>query len=168
VKEAGFDWRGTHRLEVVPSANDAGNFFELRTAYPVCSTDFLCECSLRKRTKPSGGVGVGFRESGGRVMVVVRFKVQCQPEKAEQAMTAFQKVVAASRRLDGVISFDIGRDIADPNSFIATEVFDDRTALDRQESLPVVEETVGLLEQLLAAEPEATIFHVSSSEPWGD
>jgi quinol monooxygenase YgiN len=101
-------------------------------------------------------------------MIVVRFKVQCQPDKAEQAMASFQKVVAASRGLDGVISFDIGRDIADPNSFIATEVFEDRVALDRQESLPEVEETVGLLEQLVAAEPEATIFHVSSSEPWGD
>jgi len=101
-------------------------------------------------------------------MIVVRFKVQCRPEKAEQAMAAFQKVVAASRGLDGVISFDMGRDIADPNSFIATEVFEDRAALDRQESLPVVQETVGLLEQILAAEPEATIFHVSSSEPWGE
>jgi quinol monooxygenase YgiN len=101
-------------------------------------------------------------------MIVVRFKVRCRPERAEQAMAAFQKVVGASRGLDGVISFDMGRDIADSNSFIATEVFEDRAALDRQESLPEVEETVGLLEQMLAAEPEATIFQVSSSEPWGE
>ena len=100
-------------------------------------------------------------------MIVVRFKVQCLPEKTEQAMAAFQEIVAASRAVDGVVSFDMGRDIADPDSFIAIEVFADRTALERQESLPVVEKTVGLLEELLAAEPEATIFHVSSSEPWG-
>ncbi len=98
-------------------------------------------------------------------MIVVRFKVQCRPEKTEQAMAAFQEVVAASRPLDGVVSFDMGRDIADPDSFIAIEVYEDRTALERQESLPVVEKTLGLLEELLAAEPEATIFHISSSEP---
>ena len=100
-------------------------------------------------------------------MIVVRFKVQCQPEKTEQAMAAFQEIVAVSRPLDGVVSFDMGRDITDPDSFIALEVFEDQAALERQESLPVVEKTVGLLEELLAAEPEATIFNVSSSEPWG-
>lgn len=100
-------------------------------------------------------------------MIVVRFKVQCQPEKTEQAMAAFKEIVAASRAVDGVISFDMGRDLADPDSFIAMEVFEDQAALERQESLPVVEKTVGLLEELLAAEPEATVFHVSSSEPWG-
>jgi len=31
--------------------------------------------------------------------------------------------------------------------------------------LPVVQKTMGLFGELLAAEPEATIFHVSSSEP---
>jgi len=100
-------------------------------------------------------------------MIVVRFKVQCQPEKTEQAMAAFEQVIAPSRQVHGVISFDIGRDVADPDSFIAVEVFEDRAALERQESLPVVEKTIGLLEEFLAAEPEATIFHVSSSEPWG-
>ncbi|MEX2614109.1 MAG: putative quinol monooxygenase [Gaiellaceae bacterium] len=100
-------------------------------------------------------------------MIVVRFKVKCQPDKAEQAMAAFQKMVAPSREVEGVISFDIGRDVADPDSFIAVEVFEDRAALDRQESLAVVQETLGQLGDLLAGEPEATIFHVSASEPWG-
>ena len=101
-------------------------------------------------------------------MIVVRFKAKCKPEKTEQAAAAFEAVVAPSRAVEGVVSFGIGRDIADPNSFIATEVFADRAALSRQESLPVVQEAIRLLPQLLAAEPEATIFHVSSSEPWGD
>jgi len=101
-------------------------------------------------------------------MIVVRFKAKCKPEKTEQAGAAFEAVVAPSRAVEGVVSFDIGRDVTDPNSFIATEVFADRAALSRQESLPVVQEAIRLLPQLLAAEPEATIFHVSSSEPWGD
>jgi quinol monooxygenase YgiN len=100
-------------------------------------------------------------------MIIVRFKVKCRPEKTEQAKAAFEEVVVASRALDGVVSFDMGVDVTDSNSFIATEVFSDRAALERQESLPVTQKTIGLLEKLLAAEPEATIFHVSSSEPWG-
>jgi quinol monooxygenase YgiN len=100
-------------------------------------------------------------------MIVVRFKVQCQPDKTEQVIAAFEELIAPSRAVDGVISFDIARDLADPNSFIATEVFEDRAALDRQESLPEVAKTLAVLEQSLAAEPEATIFHVSSSEPHG-
>jgi quinol monooxygenase YgiN len=80
-------------------------------------------------------------------------------------MAAFQEVIAPSRAVDGVVSFDIGRDVADPDSFIATEVFEDRAALDRQESLPEVEKTIALLGESLVAPPEATIFHVSSSEP---
>lgn len=100
-------------------------------------------------------------------MIVVHFKVQCQPDKTEQALAAFKEVIAPSRALDGVVSFDIARDLADPDSIIATEVFEDRAALDRQESLPEVHNVIGLLGELVAAEPEATIFHVASSEPHG-
>jgi quinol monooxygenase YgiN len=100
-------------------------------------------------------------------MIVVRFKVTCQAGKTEPLIAAFRKVIAASRPLEGVVSFDIARDLADPNCFIATEVFADKAALDRQEALPEVQETIGMLDDILAGAPEATIFHVSSSEPWG-
>jgi quinol monooxygenase YgiN len=103
----------------------------------------------------------------GGALIVVRFKMQSQPDKAEQVLAALQDVIAPSRALAGVVSFDIARDLADPNAFIATEVFDDRAALDRQESLPEVGRALAVLEESLVAEPEATIFHVSSSEPWG-
>jgi len=101
-------------------------------------------------------------------MVVVRFRVQCQPDKTEQVRAAFEAVIGPSRAVEGVISFDIAQDLSDPNSFIATEVFEDRAALERQESLSEVATTLAVLEESVAAEPEATIFHVSSSEPWGD
>jgi quinol monooxygenase YgiN len=100
-------------------------------------------------------------------VIVVRFKVECLPEKVEEALAAFEKVIAPSRKIDGVISFDIGRDVADPNSILAVEVFEDRAALDRQESQAVVQEVMGRFEEFLAAAPEATIFNVSSSEPYG-
>src|SRR3989304_10620894 len=98
-------------------------------------------------------------------MIVVRFKGRGQREKAGQALALFRDIVAASRPLDGVIHFDMGRDIMDPDSFMAIEVFEDRAVLDRQESLPEVKKTMGLFQELLAGAREATIFHVSSSEP---
>lgn len=100
-------------------------------------------------------------------MIIVRFKVRCQPGKAEQVLAAFKEVVLPSRAVPGVISFDIGQDVSDPDAFIATEVFEDRAALDRQESLPEVKKALGILQNSLADAPEATIYHVSSSELWG-
>ena len=100
-------------------------------------------------------------------MIVVRFKVKCKADKAEELRAAFAAVVAPSRMVDGVLNFDIARDITDPNAFIATEVFTDRAALERQELLPEVQKVIAMLPDVLAAEPEATIYNVSSSEPWG-
>jgi len=100
-------------------------------------------------------------------MIVVRFKMQCRPEKKEQAMAAFREVIAPSRAVEGVISFDIGQDLSDANSFLAIEVFEDREALERQESLDAVQKAIGLFEEWVAAAPEATIYDVSSAEPWG-
>ena len=101
-------------------------------------------------------------------MIVVVFKMRCQPGKTEQVMASLKEVIAPSRTVDGVISFDIGQDLADAHAFIATEVFEDRAALDLQESLPEVARAMAIFPESLAAEPEATIFHVSSSEPYGD
>ena len=97
-------------------------------------------------------------------MIVLRFKVQCKPDKSAELSAAFADVVAPSRATDGVISFDIARDVADPNSFVATEVFGDAAARGRQEALPEVGKVMSLLPTVAAAPPEATLFHVSSSE----
>jgi quinol monooxygenase YgiN len=96
-------------------------------------------------------------------MIVLRFKVQCQPDKTEQALAAFTAVIAPSREVEGVISFDIARDLADPNSIIAVEVFEDDAARARQESLPEVAAVMGLLPETVAGPPEATVFQVASS-----
>jgi quinol monooxygenase YgiN len=100
-------------------------------------------------------------------MIVEPVQGAVPARKTGQVMAAFHEVVAPSRAVEGVISFDIGRDVADPDSFIATEVFEDPAALERQESLPEVAKTRAALEKSLAVAPEATIFHISSSEPWG-
>lgn len=100
-------------------------------------------------------------------MIVVRFKITCQPGKVEDALAVMRDVVRPSRELEGVIHFDIGHDIFDSDSIIATEVFEDTAALERQESLSEVAKVMAVLPDLLAGPPEATLFRVSSSEPLG-
>jgi quinol monooxygenase YgiN len=98
-------------------------------------------------------------------VIIVRFKVRCQPGSTEDVAAAMQGVVEAARPLAGVIHFDIGRDLTDPDALIATEVFDDRDAMQREEALPEVAKVVELMQGgALAAPPEWTVFEVASSE----
>jgi quinol monooxygenase YgiN len=96
---------------------------------------------------------------------VIRFKVTCQPGETDKALEVFEKVVAPSRKVAGVIHFDVARDLTDPHSIIATEVFEDAAARERQESLPEVADVMTVLPNILAAPPEATVYHVASAEP---
>jgi len=98
-------------------------------------------------------------------MVVVRFKVRCQPGRSDDVAQAMSKVVVAARGLAGVVHFDIARDLTDPDALIATEVFADRDAMAREEELPEVAEVVHLMQDgALAAPPEWTIYDVASAE----
>lgn len=98
-------------------------------------------------------------------MIVVRFKVQCQSDKTAELAAAMKDVVDAARELPGVIHFDIARDLTDADALIATEVFENRTAMEREEALPEVAKVVELMQSGgLAAAPEWTVFDVASSE----
>ena len=79
-------------------------------------------------------------------------------------MSALLPAVAASRALPGVISIDFGRDIADSDAFIATEIYEDRAALDRQLALPETEAALAALRDGIVAERHSLIHHVSRSE----
>ena len=97
-------------------------------------------------------------------MLIVRFAFRCQPGRGEDAVAALTPVVAASRALPGVISIDIARDITDPDAFIATELYEDRAALDRQEALPETMTALATLKAGIIAESDALIHHVERSE----
>ena len=97
-------------------------------------------------------------------MLIVRFAFRCQPGRGEEAVAALTPVVSASRALPGVISIDIARDITDPDAFIATELYEDRAALDRQEALPETVAALATLKAGLIAESDALIHHVLRSE----
>jgi quinol monooxygenase YgiN len=76
---------------------------------------------------------------------------------------ALEAVIEPSRALAGVIRFDIARDLADADSFVATEVYEDRSVLERQEALPEVEAALALIRDV-AVEREATLYDVVASE----
>jgi quinol monooxygenase YgiN len=98
-------------------------------------------------------------------MVVVRFKVQCQPDKTDAMVEAMKEIIGACRPLPGVIHFDIARDLMDPHSLIATEVFEDRAAMKNEESQPEIAKVIELMQAgALTRPPEWTIFDVASSE----
>jgi quinol monooxygenase YgiN len=96
-------------------------------------------------------------------MIIVRFKVRVRPERADEASAAFAAVVPASRALDGVIHFDVARDLTDPAVIVATEVFADAAARERQEAQTEVAHVMALLPDILAEPPEATVYDVSSA-----
>lgn len=98
-------------------------------------------------------------------MLVLRLRIQCQPDRAADVGAALAAVVEPARAVSGVHHFDIARDLLDPNAFIATEVFEDAAARTRQESLNEVATVMQLLPECLAGPPEATLYHVSSAEP---
>ena len=79
-------------------------------------------------------------------------------------MAALLPALEPSRALPGVISIDFGRDIADSDAFIATEIYEDRAALDRQLALPETQAALAALRDGIVAERHSLIHHVSRSE----
>jgi quinol monooxygenase YgiN len=95
-------------------------------------------------------------------MVIMRFKVKVTPEKSEDVRSALEAVIAPSRALAGVVHFDIARDLVDEDAFIATEVYEDASVLERQEELPEVRSALSLIREC-TVEREATLYHVAAT-----
>ena len=84
-------------------------------------------------------------------MVILRFKIQSKPDKSDEVMAALAEIITPARATEGVISLDIARVLNEPDSFIATVVYEDAAALERQESRPEVHKVVAILPDSLAA-----------------
>jgi quinol monooxygenase YgiN len=89
-------------------------------------------------------------------MVILRFKIHSKPDKSDELMAALAEIITPARATEGVINFDIARVLRDPDRFIATAVYQDGAALERQESLPEV-----MLRESLVTPPERTIYDAS-------
>ena len=78
-------------------------------------------------------------------MIVGRFRVQARPERSAEVAAAMAAVEPPSRQLPGVVRFDVSRSLTDPHVYLATEVFTDRDALDRQNAQPEVAALLALI-----------------------
>ena len=96
-------------------------------------------------------------------MVILRFKIHSKPDKSDELMAALAEIITPARATEGVINFDIARVLLDPDAFIATAIYEDGNALERQESLPEVDRVMAMLPEALVAPPERTIFDASVS-----
>jgi quinol monooxygenase YgiN len=94
-------------------------------------------------------------------MVILRFKVQSKREKSDELLAVLAEIIPAARATEGVVNFDIARTLDDPDTFIATAVYDDGAALERQESAPEVHRAMAIFPDSLVAQPERTIFDAS-------
>jgi quinol monooxygenase YgiN len=94
-------------------------------------------------------------------MVILRFKMRSKLEKSEELMAALAEIIPTARATEGVTNFDIARVLNEPESFIATAIYEDGAALERQESAPQVHRAVAIFPKLLAAPPERTIYDTS-------
>jgi len=102
----------------------------------------------RARKQPSVELGPGEGPAG-------------QGHDPPAALGEFAEIIAPARATEGVISLDIARVLLEPDSFIATAVYEDGAALERQESRPEVHKVVAMLPESLAAPLERTIFDAS-------
>jgi quinol monooxygenase YgiN len=96
-----------------------------------------------------------------RSMVILRFKIHSKPDKRDEVMAALAEIIPSARATEGVINLDIAHVLDDPDAFIATAVYEDGAALERQESAPEVHRAMALFAEALAAPPERTIFDAS-------
>jgi quinol monooxygenase YgiN len=94
-------------------------------------------------------------------MLILRQKMRAKPGKCAELMAALAEIITPARATEGVISLDIARVLLEPDAFIATAVYADVAALERQESRPEVHTVVAMLPESLAAPLERTIFDAS-------
>jgi quinol monooxygenase YgiN len=123
----------------------------------------------RKRPWPRGtGVpdGTGSRRKGDCRVIIYRVSGKARPRKIDEAREKFAALAAASRKVPGVVSFDIAQDVTDPAVFISTEVYQDQEAVDRQGELPELHDLMACLPELLADGPHGTIFDASATGSW--
>ena len=94
-------------------------------------------------------------------MVILRQQMRSKPERTDDVWAALAAIIPGARATPGVISLDIARDLLDPDAFIATGIYEDGAALERQESAPEVHRAMAIFPEALVAAPERTIYDAS-------
>ena len=94
-------------------------------------------------------------------MIILRQRMRSKSERTDDVLAALAAIIPGARGTQGVISLDIARDLLDPDSFVATGIYEDGAALKRQESAPEVHTAMAMFSEALAAPPDRTIYDAS-------
>ena len=94
-------------------------------------------------------------------MIILRQQMRSKSERTDDVLAALAAIIPGARATEGVISLDIARDLLDPDSFVATGIYEDGAALQRQESAPEVHTAMAMFSEALAAPPDRTIYDAS-------
>src|SRR4029077_14840604 len=94
-------------------------------------------------------------------MIILRQQMRSKSERTVDVLAALAAIIPGARATQGVISLDIARDLLDPDSFVATGIYEDGAALERQESAPEVHRAMAMFSEALAALPDRTIYDAS-------
>jgi quinol monooxygenase YgiN len=94
-------------------------------------------------------------------MIILRQRMVSKPEKRDEVLAALAAIVAGARATQGVVSLDIAGDLLDRDAFVATGIYEDGAALERQESAPEVHRAMAMFGEALQAPPERTLYDAS-------
>ena len=92
-------------------------------------------------------------------MIILHQEMCAKPGKCDEVMAALAAIIPGARATQGVVKLDIARDLLD--SFVATGVYEDGAALERQESAPEVHRAMAMFADSLAAPPDRRIYDAS-------
>jgi quinol monooxygenase YgiN len=94
-------------------------------------------------------------------MIILRQQMLSKPDRTDDVWAALAAIVPGARATPGVISLDIARDLLDADSFVATGVYEDAAAVERQESAPEVHTAMAMFPDALAAPPDRKFYDAS-------
>ena len=94
-------------------------------------------------------------------MIILRQQMRSKSERTDDVLAALAAIIPGARATRGVLSLDIARDLLDPDSFVATGIYEDAAALERQESASEVHKAMAMFSEALAAPPDRMIYDAS-------
>jgi quinol monooxygenase YgiN len=99
-------------------------------------------------------------------VLVVIGRVECDAERRDELIAAFEEMQDNSRREQGCLRYGFFAAVEDPLSFVAVEEWADREALDRHFAQPHLHEFARRLLELVSARPEVAIHEVADTKPF--
>src|SRR2546428_13870014 len=98
-------------------------------------------------------------------MIILRQQMRSKSERTDDVLAALAAIIPGARATQGVISLDIARDLLDPDSFVATGIYEDGAALQRQESAPAVHRAMARFSEAAAGPPDRMGCDASRASP---